>query len=48
MINNMEKELKHGLMVLHMKEIISKGKNMDLEYLSGMMEVCMKENFRKI
>ena len=43
-INNMVGGLRHGLMGLVMKVIIKKGKKMDLGFLSGLMEVFMKEN----
>ena len=44
----MEKVLRHGLMAQVMKEIIQKGKKMDMEFLNGMMAQYMKGNFQII
>lgn len=42
MINNMVKELKFGVILLSMKEIILMVKNKDMEFLPLTMEVIMK------
>lgn len=48
MIYNMEKVKKLGMMVQFMKENTLLGKNMDMEYIAGMMDPDMKGNGLKI
>ena len=48
MINNMEKEKKHGLMEVLMKESILMAKDKDLVILNGLMVLNMKVIFLKI
>ena len=48
MISKMVMEKKHGQMEHHMKENIKRVRNVEKEYLNGMMEVCMKVSFRII
>ena len=47
-INNMALVLKHGQTVLVTKDNINKDKKMDKEYLNGLMDVYIKDNFRTI
>ena len=44
MIYKMEKVLKHGLMVLDMRDIIKKVKNMDKVHIHGVMDLNMLGN----
>lgn len=48
MIYSTEKEVKHGLMVLNIKDNIDKVLKMDLENISGLMEMYTKVNGTKI
>lgn len=45
MINKMDLVKNHGLMVQIMKVYMKMVKNMEKDYLFGMMEADMKENF---
>ena len=47
-INKMDLVLRHGKTALVMKDSIKKDKKMDKEYLIGLTDVCIKDNFLTI
>ena len=47
-INKMDLVLRHGKTALVTKDSIKKDKKMDKEYLIGLTDVCIKDNFLTI
>jgi hypothetical protein len=47
MTKNMVKEFSLGQLVIFIKEIITKTKDMEMDKCFGLMALCMKENGKK-